>query len=125
MEVVLANIFGHLLQPFMSIILLQILVCPCTNIHNNPPPAVLPFVGHDYFCDTVSESNFQYIFYGEDPLWDGEGCGPHSTCCSWNNPSWFMKEISPTTDDIEMRLCADENRGNEDITFETLEIYVQ
>ena len=37
-----------------------------------------------------------------------------------------MKQLSsPTSDDIEMRLCANENRDNEDITVETLEIYVQ
>ena len=50
----------------------------------------------------------------------------YNTCCDWNSPPWFRKEISPpTSDDIEMRLCASEDRGNEDINFETLEIYVQ
>ena len=101
-------------------------VCPCTNIRNNPPPAVPPFVGQDYFCDTGSENHYQFIFYGNDPLWDGAGCGQFSTCCSFNSPPWFLKELSPpTSDDVEMRLCANENRSNEDITFETLEIYVQ
>ena len=84
-------------------------VCPCTNTRNIPPPAVPGFVGNDYFCDTGSENHFQYIFYGADPLWDGAGCGEYSTCCDWNSPPWFRKTISPpTTDDIEMRLCADE-----------------
>ena len=102
------------------------LVCPCTNTRNSPPPAVPDFVGHDYFCDTGSENQVQYIFYGADPLWDGAGCGQFSTCCSWNSPPWFLKNISPPiSDDIEMRLCSDEARSNEDITFETLEIYVQ
>ena len=101
-------------------------VCPCTNIRNNPPPAVPSFVGQDYFCDTGSENHYQFIFYGNDPLWDGAGCGQFSTCCSFNSPPWFLKELSPpTSDDVEMRLCANENRSNEDITFETLEIYVQ
>ena len=37
-----------------------------------------------------------------------------------------MKNLSsPTSDDIEVRLCADEPRDNEDINFETLELYVQ
>ena len=95
-------------------------VCPCTNTRNNPPPAVPPFVGHDYFCETGSYDVAQTIFYGDDPLWDGEGCGQFSTCCTWNNPPWFMKEISLTTDDIEMRIC-----GHDDVPIETLEIYVQ
>ena len=58
--------------------------------------------------------------------WDGEGCGQFNTCCSWNTPPWFMKQLpSPTSDDIEMRLCSDQNRVNEDITVESLEIYIQ
>ena len=101
-------------------------VCPCTNIRNSQNDTIPSFVGHDYFCDTGSENHFQRIFYGDDPLWDGEGCGEFSTCCSWNTPPWFMKQLpSPTSDDIEMRLCADESRRNEDITVESLEIYVQ
>ena len=101
-------------------------VCPCTNTLNNPPPAVPPFVGQDYFCDTGSENNHQNIFYANDPLWDGAGCGQFSTCCTFNSPPWFLKEISPpTNDDVEMRLCADQARSDEDITFETLELYVQ
>ncbi|CAI8023300.1 hypothetical protein GBAR_LOCUS13614 [Geodia barretti] len=102
-------------------------VCPCTNTRNTPPPPDVPsFVGNDYFCDTGSENFYKYIFYGDDPLWDGAGCGPNSTCCDWNSPPWFRKEISPqTSNDIEVRLCVDEARTNEDINFETLEIYVQ
>ena len=102
------------------------LVCPCTNTRNSPPPAVPTFIGNDYFCDTGSQDHFQFIFYGDDPLWDGAGCGEHNTCCDWNSPPWFRKEISPpTTDDIEMRLCADQHRNDEDINFEIVEIYVQ
>ena len=101
-------------------------VCPCTNTRNTQHATIPSFVGQDYFCDTGSENNYQSIFYGDDPLWDGEGCGEFNTCCSWNTPPWFMKQLSsPTSDDIEMRLCADENRSDEDITVESLEIYVQ
>ena len=101
-------------------------VCPCTNTRNSPPPLVPDFVGNDYFCDTGSENYFQFIFYGDNPLWDGAGCGQYSTCCDWNSPPWFRKEISPPlSDDIEVRLCADEGRVSEGINFETLEIYVQ
>ena len=101
-------------------------VCPCTNTRNSPPPEVPDFVGHDYFCDTGNEGTWQFTFYGDDPLWDGAGCGPYNTCCSWNSPPWFLKNISPpTSDDIEMRLCTNQLRSNEDINFESLEIYVQ
>ena len=37
-----------------------------------------------------------------------------------------MKQLPANTrDNIEMRLCADEQRQAEDIVFETLELYVQ
>ena len=101
-------------------------VCPCTNTRNIPSPSVPGFIGNDYFCDTGSQNLFQNIFYGDDPLWDGAGCGQYSTCCYWNSPPWFRKEISPpTSDDIEMRLCTDQNSDDEDINFEVLELYVQ
>ncbi len=84
--------------------------CPCTNINQagsaSTPPA---FVGSDYFCDTASHGQYQVgFFYGDDPLWDGAGCGPLNTCCTFNNPPWFYKEVGPTTDDIEMRVCNDQ-----------------
>ena len=88
------------------------------------------FVGQDYFCDSGSQ-NYDIIFdtgdfFPNDPLWDGDGCGSESTCCSFNNPPWFHKELpSSTSDDIEMRVCIDEGRFNEDIALSSVEIYVQ
>ena len=101
-------------------------LCPCTNIHNQLSIPIPPYVGNDYFCDTASSQNFQFRFYPDDPLWDGQGCGQLNTCCSFNNPPWFMKQLPISTqDNIEMRLCADSPRSDEDIVFETLELYVQ
>ena len=102
--------------------------CPCINTslsaQATPPPA---FVGNDYFCDTGSEEHAQKIFYGDDPLWDGAGCGPLNTCCSFNNPPWFYKQLpQPTADNIEMRVCTSGDPiGNEDVAIEIVEIYVQ
>ena len=86
------------------------------------------FVGSNYFCDTGSELVREYSrFHHEDPLWDGAGCGNSSTCCSFNNPPWFMRDLSPhdTTDDIELRVCRDEERGDEDVGLKSVELYVQ
>ncbi len=102
--------------------------CPCTNINQANSASTSPaFVGNDYFCDTASEGQFQNgLFYGSDPLWDGAGCGPLNTCCTFNNPPWFYKELpEPTTDDIEMRVCTDDGSANEDTAIEKIDIYVQ
>ena len=97
--------------------------CPCNTRESTPIP---PWVGNDYFCDSGAEDRWQRIFYPDDPLWDGKGCGPTSTCCSFNNPPWFSKQLpSPTTDDIEMRLCVDQPNADEDITVEKVELFVQ
>ena len=99
--------------------------CPCTNIHVTTTAVIPPYVGRDYFCDTGSEHHFQFKFYPDDPLWDGQGCGPLNTCCTFNTPPWFMKQLpSPTNDDIEMRLCTDQGGSDEDFPLETIELYV-
>ena len=93
--------------------------CPCQNAtHHNPVP---PFVGEDFFCDAGNEE----FMTGDnglqtDPLWDGTDC----LCC--DNPPWFYKQLPrPTTDDIEMRVCRDEEASNEGIAVQLVEIYVQ
>ena len=101
--------------------------CQCVRPNDMgimPPPS---FVGMDYFCDTGSRSGAHYgQFYPDDPLWDGTGCASNSMCCTFNNPPWFHKQLpSATTDDIEMRVCCEESRDNEDIAISNVEIYVQ
>lgn len=104
-------------------------VCPCTNTLNPTDISIPSFVGDDYFCETgvppgsgVSSS----VFYSSDPLWDGDGCGTTSTCCVFNTPPWFHKELpQPTTDDIEVRLCGDFAVSDEDFPIELIDIYVK
>ena len=102
--------------------------CPCSNIalvnQTSYPPS---FVGENYFCDTaVSTLNYNRALYSSDPLWDGAGCGLTSTCCAFNSPPWFHRELpQPTTENIDMRVCRDEENTNEDIAVEVVEIYVQ
>jgi hypothetical protein len=96
-------------------------VCECSNQEHvgGQPPA---FVGQDYFCDSGATTSGAT----SSPLWDGSGCGPDSTCCSFNNPPWFYKQLaSPTSDVIEMRVCRDEGRDNEDITLSFTEFIVR
>ena len=104
----------------------QFYTCPCTKTDTAYTGVVPPFIGQDYFCDTGSRDTQRSIFYPDDPLWDGAGCGPTSTCCSFNNPPWFCKQLpQPTIDDIELRLCSDQMISNEDTPIEIIELYVQ
>ena len=104
------------------------LTCPCvagsTNGGNIPS-----FVGQNYFCES-GLTMFPFIhgvFWPDgDPLWDGQGCGPTSSCCTFNSPPWFNVTLSsPTTDDIEVRICASEGIGNEDTPIQLMELYVK
>ena len=119
--------YGHSLQQFMNNYNSHSSqTCPCTNIRDTSQPTQPSFVGHDYFCGTGSENIYQNIFYRDDPLWDDTGCGPFNTCCSWNYPPWFREVISPpTSNDIEMGLCTDEDESNENVYVRSIEIYVQ
>ncbi len=101
------------------------LVCPCTRADLTYSGALPPFIGQDYFCETGSRQTFSDIFYPDDPLWDGQGCGGTSTCCEFNKPPWFCKQLpQPTTDSIELRLCGDYDFLIEDSPIEIVEIYV-
>ncbi len=102
-------------------------VCPCTKTDTTYTGHVPPFNGNDYFCETGTEQSAETgRFYPEDPLWDGKGCGPTSSCCQFNSPPWFCKELpQPTTDDIEVRVCANEAFTNEDVAIELIELYLQ
>ena len=101
--------------------------CPCIN---TPISSMIPspptFVGNDYFCDCAVLTTPTTQTFHSDPLWDGASCGPQSTCCSFNSPPWFYKQLpQTTTDDIEMRVCCDQRARNEDIAIEIVELYVQ
>ena len=102
-------------------------VCPCdASIDIRVPP----FVGEDYFCESgVNEAwnnSMHYTLYSTDTLWDGEDCLPSSTCCSQHNPPYFIKQFpTPTTDDIEARVCLYIPSSLANIAVELVELYVQ
>ena len=102
-------------------------VCPCTNIDFTWPYEIPSFIGNNYFCDTGNPGPgyMSSAIYPDDPLWDGEGCGPTNACCQHNNPPWFCTTLpQPTTDDIELRICSAQEISNEDVYVELMDIYV-
>ena len=65
-------------------------------------------------------------YYADDPPWDGQGCGPTSTCCTFNNPPWFCKQLPQSTNvDLEVRLCSLQDASLENTPIELVEIYVK
>ena len=99
-------------------------ICPCVG--GPRPPS---FVGQDYFCETGNDNNADWagMFFSDDPLWDGQDCGTSNTCeCTLNNPPWFCKQLpQATTDDIEVRICGNQDLSDEDTPVELIELYVR
>ena len=103
-------------------------ICPCTRSGTAGDASSPSFVGQDYFCDTGSSgsSGTNGFFFADDPLWDGQGCGGSSTCCEFNNPPWFCKQLpQPTTSDIELRICEHVLSPQVDSPFEIVEMYIK
>ena len=98
--------------------------CPCAAIPGPAPPS---FVGNNYYCETGRGSNWAGIeYYFSDPLWDGAGCSANNTCCSNTDQPWFHHQLSNMTqDDVEVRICRDQNFDNEGILVDLLELYIQ
>ena len=101
--------------------------CPCAD--RAQALALVPsFVGNDYFCESGDlNSTFTFMFFPNEPLWDGQGCGAAS-CCELNyppgvTPLWFCKQLpQTTTDDIEVRLCGSDGTENEDTPVQLIEL---
>ena len=99
--------------------------CPCVTGNTANIPS---FVGRNYFCESgITSDHVTGKFYPNgDPLWDGQGCGPTSSCCTFNSPPWFNVTLSsPTTDDIEVRICGNQDIGDEDTPIQLIELYVK
>ena len=102
--------------------------CPCINPALTWRYEVPSYVGNSYFCDTgahtiTNRNSDRKKVFMDDPLWDGEGCGGSSTCCSFNSPPWFCQHLKyHTSDNLELRLCS---YAYEDKLVSLVEIYVK
>ena len=100
--------------------------CPCSSpaaTTNELPPS---FIGDNYFCESGNPEGITGgIVFEDDPVWDGEQC--EGECCSnGKSPPWFSVSLpNPTSDDIEVRICANEGTSNEDTLIQLLELFIQ
>ena len=102
--------------------------CPCVT--GSTAGSLVPsFVGQNYFCEAglTRYTSGRGIFWPDgDPLWDGQGCGPTNSCCTFNSPPWFNVTLfPPTTDYIEVRICTAGGNQYEDLPIQLMELYVK
>ena len=98
--------------------------CPCDTSDYSVVP---PYVGNDYFCESGFNTTWrhEHVLFPDDVLWDGQNCIQASTCCQLNNPPWFIKHLSYSTeDDIELRICR-ANGDINDVPLEYIELYIK
>ena len=100
--------------------------CPCNN--DSIPSHKPDFIGNDYYCEsgvnTIWEPN---TLYRDDPLFDNEGCGPLETaCCNKGLLPYFHKKLGGNfTNDIEFRICSDQETANEDVRVSIIELFIR
>ena len=100
--------------------------CPCSTGSSQTVPA---FVGSNYFCESGNPNpGVGGVLYTADPLWDGQGCGSlEQACCAVPGLPWFYRDFGSTSlsDYLELRVCGDQGRNNEDSPISYYEIYVR
>ena len=101
--------------------------CPCVTGSTNGN-LIPSFVGQNYFCESgITRWIGGNILHADgDPLWDGQGCGPTSSCCTFNSPPWFNVTLSsPITDNMEVRICGRGSSQCCDTPIQLIELYVK
>ena len=100
--------------------------CPCSVGSASAPPS---FVGSDYLCESGDSSSTwdRTTFYYSDILWDGQQCGgDEASCCTRANLPWFCKQFAaPISDDLELRVCTDSDRTDENLALSHFELYIK
>ena len=98
--------------------------CPCAKHPGKNPPA---FVGNHYYCESGNVGYFvRSQYHTEDPLWDGAGCLADNNCCTNIDQPWFLRQlVMKRQDDIEARLCTNNEFSDEAVLVEQIQLYVQ
>ena len=98
--------------------------CPCARFNPNDRSHVPSFVGEHFYCESgFPGTTFQNRVVWEDPLWDGQNCiAPVNYCCE--RYGWFYRDVPSSTDDIELRICANHGISNEDTLINHYEFWV-
>ena len=99
--------------------------CPCAKYPGPDPPT---YVGKHYYCEsgTTALDYSSSKVYTNDTLWDGKGCLPENSCCYDAGMPWFFRQFPAiTTEDIEVRICRDQEFADEGVAVRQLQLYIQ
>ena len=99
--------------------------CPCAG--GKSPNASLG-LEPDYYCESgnpvqIADATMPYY---SDVLWDRQLCrNAEATCCNPSFLPWFCKTFpNPIIENLEVRICLDESRDNENVAIEFFELYI-
>lgn len=98
-------------------------MCPCFA---ETVMSVPSFVDESYFCNsgTAGHPDFMAVYH-RNPLWDGQGCLPGSTCCG-KGPYFFANLTESSCDHLEVRICTSESHDSRvDVGVNIVELYVR
>nr|WNS50085.1 uncharacterized protein 20 [Halisarca dujardinii] len=96
-------------------------MCPCAL--NPPQTSPPPFIGDNYYCESGLRNRIVFRTAWEDVLWDGQGCfTAGNTCCA--RSGWFHRQLSPSSDGIQVRWCGYAGAATTDIPTDLVEIWV-
>ena len=100
--------------------------CPCNR---GSTIQTQGFIGDHYYCESGSNSTASHsTLYSSDPLWDGKNClALEAPCCKSPNLPWFHRDYddATSTDYLELRVCRNARRKDEDIPLQLYEIYIK
>ena len=96
--------------------------CPCSTPDYDF--SLIPsFVGNHYYCEAGLMSEVRKRYMWEDPLWDGNRCIlSQNRCCE--RYGWFHRNVTSSSDSIEVRWCDDHSYIGDDTLTDQLEIWV-
>lgn len=99
--------------------------CPCAAV---PGPAPYSFVGENYYCESGNNGTYTlHTYYTNDQLWDGAGCfHDNNNCCTDADLPWFYREFATSQhDNIEVRICTDQDYRDEAVLVDKLTLLIQ
>ena len=101
--------------------------CPCSNTQITWSHQIPSFINNYYFCDTGNPGpTVSNTAFYNDPLWDGQGCGSTSSCCTFNTPPYFSRTLNESTSDaLEIRNCYADGSDSENKLITLIDIYVK